>query len=78
MVHYKIVFSEGAVKDLKTVPKKDQLKILDKIERLISDPFPKGCVKIKAIAKPYAVYDTETIAFCITLKTKLRLLIYAA
>jgi mRNA interferase RelE/StbE len=44
---YDIVFSEGAIKDLKVIPQKEQLKILDKIELLAANPFPKGCVKIK-------------------------------
>ncbi len=48
METYDIVFSEGAVKDLKVIPQKEQLKILDKIEQLADNPFPKGCVKIKA------------------------------
>ena len=47
METYDIVFSEGAVKDLKAIPQKEQLKIIDKIELLSSNPFPKGCVKIK-------------------------------
>lgn len=48
METYDIVFSEGAVKDLKVIPPKEQLKILDKIEQLADNPLPKGCVKIKA------------------------------
>lgn len=49
---YEIVFSEGAVKDLKVIPQKEQIKILDKIEQLAQNPFPKGCVKIKALNDP--------------------------
>jgi len=44
---YEILFSEGAVKDLKNVPSKDQIKIIDKIEKLSDDPYPKGCKKLK-------------------------------
>jgi mRNA interferase RelE/StbE len=45
---YDIFFSEGALKDLKVIPQKEQIKILDKVERLSDNPYPKGCVKIKA------------------------------
>jgi len=45
---YDIVFSEGAVKDLKVLLQKEQLKILDKIEQLANNPFLKGCIKLKA------------------------------
>ncbi len=41
-----------AVKDLKSVPLKDQSKILDKIELLGENPFIKGCIKIKATHEP--------------------------
>lgn len=44
---YEILFSEGAVKDLKSVPSKDQIKIIYKIEKLSGDPYPKGCKKLK-------------------------------
>lgn len=44
---YEIVFSEGAVRDLKNVPHKDQLRIIDKIGQLANAPFPKGCIKLK-------------------------------
>lgn len=46
---YEFFFSEGAVKDLKVIHQKEQLKILYKIEKLAQNPFPKGCVKIKAL-----------------------------
>lgn len=49
---YDIVFSEGAVKDLKNVPSKDQGKILEKIELLSENPFIRGCVKIKGTDEP--------------------------
>jgi mRNA-degrading endonuclease RelE of RelBE toxin-antitoxin system len=39
---YEILFSEGAVKDLKNVPSKDQIKIIDKIEKLSDNPYPKA------------------------------------
>ena len=48
METYDIVFSEGALKDLKVIPQKEQLKILDKSEQLAENPLPKGCVKINA------------------------------
>ena len=46
-MNYEIVFSEGAVKDLKQIPTKDQLIIIDKIELLSSNPFPRGHKRIK-------------------------------
>ena len=65
METYDIVFSEGAVKDLKVIPQKEQLKILDKIELLAANPFPKGCIKSKLLMMHYGDFAKKTTGFYI-------------
>jgi len=46
MAAYKIYFKRSVEKDLKTIPKKDLKKILDRIEKLANDPRPIGSEKL--------------------------------
>ena len=46
MAAYKIFFKRSVEKDLKTIPKKDLKKILDRIEKLANDPRPIGSEKL--------------------------------
>ena len=52
---YKIEVSKSAKKDLKSLPRKDLLKIAILIEELANDPFPVGCKKLKGIDNLYRV-----------------------
>ncbi|HEY93318.1 MAG TPA: type II toxin-antitoxin system RelE/ParE family toxin [Dehalococcoidia bacterium] len=46
MAEYKIYFRESVEKDFRTIPKKDIIKILRRIESLSSDPRPPGVEKL--------------------------------
>ena len=46
MVQYKVFFKKSVEKDLKIIPKRDLVKILEKIESLHIDPRPVGSEKL--------------------------------
>ncbi|KIC72293.1 Addiction module toxin, RelE/StbE family [Neochlamydia sp. EPS4] len=43
---YEVEISESAEKFLEKVPKKDRLRILEKIDTLVDDPMPSGSIKL--------------------------------
>ena len=51
MAAYKIYFKKSVEKDLKVIPKKDLVKILERIEALAEDPRPPGCEKLSGQQK---------------------------
>jgi mRNA interferase RelE/StbE len=51
MAEYKIFFKRSVEKDLKSIPKKDLKKILDRIEMLAENPRPSGCEKLTGQAR---------------------------
>ncbi len=51
MVAYKIFFKKSVEKDFKVIPKKDLVKILERIEALAEDPRPPGCEKLSGQQK---------------------------
>jgi mRNA interferase RelE/StbE len=46
MAEYKVYFKKSVEKDFSTVPKKDLVKILRRIEALANDPRPPGHEKL--------------------------------
>ena len=46
MARYKVLVKKSAEKELKEIPKKDLLKILDRIKSLSDDPHPTGSIKL--------------------------------
>jgi len=46
MVEYKVYFRKSVKKDFDRMPKKDLLKIMDRISALAKDPRPVGCEKL--------------------------------
>ena len=46
MAAYKVYFRESVEKDFNSVPKKDLVKILRRIEALSKNPRPLGCEKL--------------------------------
>ena len=46
MAQYKVFFKKSVEKDFKSIPKKDLLKILSKIESLQENPRPVGFEKL--------------------------------
>jgi len=69
---FQIVFAKSAQKDLEDLPKTEIQKILSKIEKLSSHPYPHGYTKIKGHSNlfrirvgnyrvVYSVYKEEVI-----------------
>ena len=48
MASYELVFKKSVAKDLRSIPKKDVARILQRIEALRDDPRAEGCVKLSA------------------------------
>jgi mRNA interferase RelE/StbE len=46
MEKYKVEFRKSVEKDLKAIPEKDRIRILQKIRSLESEPRPPGCKKL--------------------------------
>jgi mRNA interferase RelE/StbE len=46
-VKYEVEISESAEKFLERIPKKDRLRIIEKIDTLANDPMPSGCIKLQ-------------------------------
>ena len=46
MENYKIVIKPSAVKELEKIPKKDRIRIAEKISALAINPRPTGCQKL--------------------------------
>jgi mRNA interferase RelE/StbE len=46
MAEYNIYFKESVEKDFRTIPKKDIIKILQRIDSLSSEPRPTGVEKL--------------------------------
>ena len=51
MAAYKIYFKKSVEKDFRVIPKKDLVKILERIEALAEDPRPPGCEKLSGQQK---------------------------
>jgi len=51
MAQYKIQFKASVQKDLRTIPQKDVLRILAKIESLVSNPTPPQAEKLSGDEK---------------------------
>ena len=46
MAEYKLLFKRSVAKDLRSVPKKDLARILERIRALANEPRPPGCEKL--------------------------------
>ena len=51
MAAFKIFFKKSVENDFKGIPKKDLVKILERIEALAKDPRPPGCEKLSGQQK---------------------------
>lgn len=51
MAAYNIFFKRSVEKDLKTIPKKDLNRILDRIKKLAEDPRPAGSEKLTGLER---------------------------
>ena len=48
-MNYKVEFASRAIKDLRSIPRSYQGKIIDKAESLAENPYPRGCLKLKGL-----------------------------
>lgn len=53
--YYKIVWRNSAIKELKTLPKKQIKLIINKIDSLSRNPFPHGNVKLTNSENSYRI-----------------------
>lgn len=51
MASYKVFIKPSAAKELEAVPKKDRLRIVEKVQALSSNPRPPGCEKLSGEEK---------------------------
>ena len=51
MAKYRILFKQSVAKDLRTIPKKDVRRILQRIEALADEPRPVGVEKLSGDEK---------------------------
>ena len=69
MESYKVLIKPSAVKEIETIPKKDRLRIVKRIQALADDPRPPACEKLSGEDKyrvrqgpyrvVYAIEDAE-------------------
>lgn len=55
MASYKILIKPSAAKEIESAPKKDRLRIINRIQGLSSDPRPPGCEKLSGHDDKYRV-----------------------
>ena len=48
MAKFKLAFKKSVTKDLRSIPNKDVMRILQRIESLCDDPRGEGCIKISS------------------------------
>ncbi|MBE0427297.1 MAG: type II toxin-antitoxin system RelE/ParE family toxin [Nitrospirae bacterium] len=46
MAKYNILIKPSAVKEIENIPRKDRLRIIQKIQALANNPRPQGCEKL--------------------------------
>jgi len=51
MASFELVFKKSVLKDLGALPKKDLLRLLDKIRLLADNPRPAGCEKLSTLER---------------------------
>ncbi|MFB3922622.1 MAG: type II toxin-antitoxin system RelE/ParE family toxin [Terriglobia bacterium] len=52
---YKLVFKPSVEKDLRGLPRTVVERVLRKIENLLVEPFPPGCIKLEAAERLYRI-----------------------
>jgi mRNA interferase RelE/StbE len=53
--NYKIFLKKSAQKELDTIPKKDLIRIVDKIQALSTNPMPFGVEKLSGHSEKYRI-----------------------
>jgi mRNA interferase RelE/StbE len=49
VARYSILIKPSAVKDIESIPKKDRLRIIQRIQDLADNPRPHGCEKLAGV-----------------------------
>ena len=75
MASYKLYIKPSAVKEIESFPKKDRIRIVQKIQGLTTDPRPPGCEKLTGNDKyrvrqgryriVYSIKDQELIVIVV-------------
>ncbi len=52
-MNYKVEFVLRAIKDLRSIPREYQIRIIDKSEALSINPYPHGCLKLRGIKEEF-------------------------
>jgi mRNA interferase RelE/StbE len=48
MASYRLIFKESVAKDLRSIPRQDVARLLDRMRKLEAEPRPRGCEKLSA------------------------------
>ena len=75
MASYKLYIKPSAVKEIESLPKKDRIRVVQKIQGLTVDPRPPGCEKLTGDDKyrvrqgryriVYSIKDDELIVIVV-------------
>jgi len=55
VARYKLLIKPSAAKEIESAPKKDRLRIIQRIKDLSTDPRPPGCEKLSGYDDKYRV-----------------------
>jgi mRNA interferase RelE/StbE len=76
MASYELVFKKSVAKDLRSFPKQDVKRIMQKIRSLADDPRPTGCEKLSGQERyrlrqgsyriVYAIEDARLVVLIVT------------
>ncbi len=73
MANYKVVVKKSVAKDLRSIPNKDVVRILERINVLSENPRSEGCIKLSGQDRYrvrqgiyriiYEIHDSELVVF---------------
>ena len=66
MASYKVYIKPSAVKDIESLPKKDRVRVIKKIQELAADPRPPSCEKLTGEKKYRVRQGRYRIVYSIT------------
>ncbi len=75
MANYKVIVKKSVAKDLRSIPNKDVVRILERIKALSEKPRAEGCIKLSGQEKYrvrqgvfriiYEIQDSELVVFIV-------------
>ena len=66
MASYKLYIKPSAVKEIESLPKKDRVRVIKKIQGLATDPRPPGCEKLTGEEKYRVRQGRYRVVYSIT------------